>query len=186
MQSFDDDLLAACGRAHTTADTAEALSLLLDASARPSLRSVSIDLIGGLPKQSTDSWRRSLEAAAASGAHHVSVYDLQVEPRTAFGRWFTAGESPLPSEEDAAQMYRDQVTAAGHAFQTSKSWLFSHSQSVWARCMEQAEIHTRKRANRRHDHATMGMHHWYRADLKSADRAYQPPALRDTAAKTAS
>ena len=27
-------------------------------------------------------------------------------------------------------MYRDQVTAAGHAFQTSKSWLFSHSQAT--------------------------------------------------------
>ena len=31
-------------------------------------------------------WQRSLDAAAASCAHHVSVYDLQIEPRTAFGR----------------------------------------------------------------------------------------------------
>ena len=40
---------------------------------------------------------------------------------------------PAQQALDAAQMYRDHnvnVTAAGHAFQTSKSWLFSHSQGV--------------------------------------------------------
>ena len=40
---------------------------------------------------------------------------------------------PAQQALDAAEMYRDHnvnVTAAGHAFQTSKSWLFSHSQGV--------------------------------------------------------
>ena len=88
VQSFDEELLKACGRAHDLADVDAALAMLLDAAASPArpLRSVSIDLIGGLPHQTRATWQRSLDAAAASGAHHVSVYDLQIEPRTAFGR----------------------------------------------------------------------------------------------------
>lgn len=41
-----------------------------------------------------------------SAVHHVSVYDLQLETRTAFGRWFDAGQLTLPSEALAADMYR--------------------------------------------------------------------------------
>ena len=51
--------------------------------------------------------RHSLRAAAESGAEHVSVYDLQVEDGTAFGRWYAAGATPLPEEEVAAQMFRE-------------------------------------------------------------------------------
>jgi RecA-family ATPase len=36
------------------------------------------------------------------------------------------GTAPL----DAADMYRREVTRAGHVFQADKSWLFSHSQGV--------------------------------------------------------
>ena len=38
------------------------------------------------------------------------MYDLQVEPRTAYGRWAEAGKlAGLPSEEMAAEMYRHAV-----------------------------------------------------------------------------
>jgi putative oxygen-independent coproporphyrinogen III oxidase len=116
VQSFDEELLKGAGRSHGVAEAQNALRLLLDACDSPSngLRSVSLDLIGGLPGQSRDSWQRSLDAAAASGVHHVSVYDLQVEPRTAFGRWFESGKlTSLPSEEDAAQFFRDASTKLG-------------------------------------------------------------------------
>lgn len=118
VQSFDDELLRASGRAHGVAEVEEALGLLLDEAASPAspLRSVSLDLIGGLPQQTMASWRSSLRRAAASGAHHVSVYDLQIEPRTAFGRWFDAGTlTALPSEEDAADMFREAAATLGAA-----------------------------------------------------------------------
>ena len=91
VQSFDDELLEACGRVHRVADADGALQLLLGHT-QP--LSVSVDLIGGLPHQTLESWQYSLDTAASCGAHHVSVYDLQVEPRTAFGKWFSAGEEP--------------------------------------------------------------------------------------------
>eukprot|EP00908_Phaeocystis_cordata_P015698 Transcript_26879.p1 GENE.Transcript_26879~~Transcript_26879.p1 ORF type:complete len:488 (-),score=161.47 Transcript_26879:61-1440(-) len=114
-QSFDDALLKACGRAHGLADTERALSLLGAARERGALRELSVDLIGGLPEQTLEQWRHSLAAAAASPATHVSVYDLQVEDGTAFGRWEAAGALPLPEDEVAAQMFRDASAVLGAA-----------------------------------------------------------------------
>jgi coproporphyrinogen III oxidase-like Fe-S oxidoreductase len=37
---------------------------------------------------------------------HLSVYDLQVEEGTAFGRWYQPGAAPLPSEGEAARCYK--------------------------------------------------------------------------------
>jgi len=51
-------------------------------------------------------WESSLQEACTSGAQHISVYDLQVEVGTAFGRWYSPGSSPLPVEETAANMYK--------------------------------------------------------------------------------
>jgi oxygen-independent coproporphyrinogen-3 oxidase len=112
VQSFDDALLEACGRVHRVRDAHGALELLLG---HEQPLSVSLDLIGGLPHQTLETWQRSLDAAARSGAHHVSVYDLQVEPRTAFGRWFAPGAAPLPTEEVAADMVRAASATLGAA-----------------------------------------------------------------------
>ena len=62
-------------------------------------------------------WESSLEAACTSGANHVSVYDLQVETGTAFGRWYSAGSFPLPPEDAAATMYeRASEVLRSHGF----------------------------------------------------------------------
>ena len=37
---------------------------------------------------------------------------------------------PAQAALDAAAIYRTRVAAAGHAFQTSKSWIFSHDQDT--------------------------------------------------------
>ena len=117
VQSFDSTVLERAGRSHSLRDVDESIAMLLNAHALHGspLNSVSIDLIGGLPEQTMDTWQASLAAAAASGAHHVSVYDLQVEARTAFGRWFSPGVHPLPPEEVAAEMYREGSRSLRHA-----------------------------------------------------------------------
>ncbi|CAM9565376.1 unnamed protein product [Phaeothamnion confervicola] len=78
-------------------------------------------------------WERSLEAAADCGAAHLSVYDLQVEPRTAFGRWYTPGEAPLPTDELAADMYRRAhwtLTRAGFDHYEISNYALPGSQSA--------------------------------------------------------
>ncbi|KAJ1618599.1 hypothetical protein T492DRAFT_604216 [Pavlovales sp. CCMP2436] len=108
VQSFDGARLEAAGRAHSVDDGARAIALLQRAREGGTLRSWSLDLIGGLPGETLVEWRASLLAAVAACPDHISVYDLSVEPRTAYGRWEEAGKlKGLPSEEASADMYRE-------------------------------------------------------------------------------
>ena len=102
VQSFDSKILANAGRAHTVDDVTRALELVLSSDFRDNF---SIDLISSLPGLSIELWQETLEKASASGCSHVSVYDLQVEDKTAFGRWYSPGVFPLPSDEISANMF---------------------------------------------------------------------------------
>ncbi len=78
MQSTQDPVLRFLGRSHSGE---QALRAARDA--RSAGLQVSLDVITAVPGQDA---RADLEAAAASGAQHVSVYSLTVEPHTPFAR----------------------------------------------------------------------------------------------------
>jgi oxygen-independent coproporphyrinogen-3 oxidase len=111
VQSFNDSTLRSIGRAHTADDALRAIASVIDGG----IENFSIDLIGGLPHMTVESFTETLNTAASCNAKHVSVYDLQVEEKTAFGRWYTPGSFPLPSEDAAAAMYRQAVAVLGSA-----------------------------------------------------------------------
>lgn len=102
VQAFEDELLALCGRSHRVADIYEAIDVLHKAE----IVNISIDLISGLPEQTMERWEFSLAGAIALSPTHISCYDLIVEPKTPFARYYQPGERPLPTEEMTAQMYR--------------------------------------------------------------------------------
>jgi oxygen-independent coproporphyrinogen-3 oxidase len=113
VQSFQSQLLKQMGRTHTVEDIYTAVDLLHQVG----ICNFSLDLISGLPDQTLDQWQQSLEAAIAIAPTHLSAYDLIVEPGTAFSRSYCPGETPLPSDDIAAQMYRlgqQMLTAAGY------------------------------------------------------------------------
>ena len=58
---FPEELLAAAGRMHRRADIDRAVPILRVAG----IRNISFDLIAGLPHQTKESWRESLERVAA-------------------------------------------------------------------------------------------------------------------------
>ncbi|MEK0179769.1 MAG: coproporphyrinogen III oxidase [Oscillatoriales cyanobacterium] len=101
-QAFQDELLQACGRSHSVADIFASVEIIRAAG----IVNFSLDLISGLPHQTASEWEASLRSAVAISPTHLSSYDLIIEPVTAFGRYFQAGEQPLPADETAAQMYR--------------------------------------------------------------------------------
>ncbi|EEH59348.1 uncharacterized protein MICPUCDRAFT_14012 [Micromonas pusilla CCMP1545] len=117
VQSFDDAVLRAAGRAHTAADARVAIETV---RREARLRAWSLDLISGLPGLSLETWEDSLREAVDAGVDHVSVYDLQVEEGTPFGRWYdrdgggdrdaaaaaTAARPPLPRESAVIDMFR--------------------------------------------------------------------------------
>jgi len=74
VQSFEDGELAAVGRRHDAAAARRALETLTASGL-----SVSADLLLGLPGQTAESFRRSVESLCEAGVDHVSVYLLETE-----------------------------------------------------------------------------------------------------------
>ncbi|MEM1256154.1 MAG: radical SAM family heme chaperone HemW [Cyanobacteria bacterium P01_H01_bin.21] len=106
VQAFDDELLERCGRFHRLADVERAV----DDMHRSQVPSWSLDLMSGLPHQTLTQWQTSLKRAIAAQPHHLSVYDLTIEPSTPFGKQYQPGEQPLPTETATVSMYRQAQT----------------------------------------------------------------------------
>lgn len=78
VQSLVDSELEAVGRRHSAADAVNAIRCLHDCG----VENVSADLIYGLPGQTLDTWRRSVEGLLSTGIAHLSAYCLSYEPGT--------------------------------------------------------------------------------------------------------
>ncbi|KAL2346998.1 hypothetical protein Fmac_000998 [Flemingia macrophylla] len=111
VQAFQEELLRACGRAHGVKEVLEAIRVVKSCG----VRNWSIDLIASLPHQSSDMWEESLRLTVDSQPTHVSVYDLQIEQGTKFGRLYSPGEFPLPSETQSAEFYKMASRILGDA-----------------------------------------------------------------------
>jgi putative oxygen-independent coproporphyrinogen III oxidase len=112
IQAFQDKLLEACGRTHRVKDIFPAIELL----AQVGVSEFSVDLISGLPHQTLEIWNDSLVSAISLKPTHISIYDLTIEPGTAFGRYYKPGDRPLPTDESTVEMYKigqQVLTSAG-------------------------------------------------------------------------
>ena len=100
VQSLLDRDLRRLGRTHTASDAKAAFDL-----AARCFDNVSIDLIFGRQHQTLADWTDELAEACCWGADHLSLYQLTVEPGTAFGERLKAGGlRGLPDEELASAM----------------------------------------------------------------------------------
>ncbi|CCQ75655.1 radical SAM family heme chaperone HemW [Magnetospira sp. QH-2] len=81
VQSFDDDALRDLGRIHDAAAARRALEM-----AKRLFPRVSFDLIYARPGQSPADWRAELTEALAWETEHLSLYQLTIEPGTAFAK----------------------------------------------------------------------------------------------------
>ena len=68
VQSFDDEVLAVLGRAHSADDARRAIE-----AAHTRFENVSVDLMCGIPGQGAESFEASVREAAALGAAQVKV-----------------------------------------------------------------------------------------------------------------
>jgi oxygen-independent coproporphyrinogen-3 oxidase len=106
VQSFSDRELAAAGRMHRRADVYRAVPILRDAG----MANISFDLIAGLPHQTMESWRHSLDELATLAPEHVSVYLLEVDEGSRLGAEVLRGgtrysAAELPSDDEMAEFY---------------------------------------------------------------------------------
>lgn len=113
VQAFQPQLLQVCGRSHNVDDIWTAV----DHIRKVEIANFSLDLISGLPHQTLEQWQESINAAVAIAPTHISIYDLTIEPVTAFGRYYQPGIQPLPTDDTTVQMYSQAsqiLTAAGY------------------------------------------------------------------------
>jgi len=111
VEAFDDDALRFLGRNHDAAAARRALETAIGAFPR-----VSLDLIYALPGQTPADWTATLQTAVASGAEHISPYQLTIERGTAFDRQVRRGSfTPLDADAEAALYETTQgvLNAAG-------------------------------------------------------------------------
>ena len=121
-QSFDENVLKACGRTHGVLEIYESIehvhALLgsgrssggksdskFSGSRSNSIETWSIDLISGLPGSTLEIWEKGLYEAIECEAPHVSAYDLQVEEKTAFGKWY--GDDDSDDSDDGLLFLKD-------------------------------------------------------------------------------
>jgi oxygen-independent coproporphyrinogen III oxidase len=74
------------------------------------ITNINLDLIAGLPHQTAESWRISVDETLATGAPHVSVYMLEVDDDSRLGRELIAGGTRyhahfVPDEAAVADFY---------------------------------------------------------------------------------
>ena len=106
VQSFVDQEAQSVGRIHKCATVIDDIARLRDAG----IADINVDLIAGLPHQTSESWNRSLSETIDTGAPHVSVYMLEVDEDSRLGRELIAGGTRyhahfVPDEQAVADFY---------------------------------------------------------------------------------
>ena len=109
LQSLDDAALAFLGRAHSVAESLDALAI-----AQRHFSRVNIDLIYARPYETVTQWQAELERALTFGTDHMSLYQLTIEPGTRFETMVRTGQFVPADNDEAATLYEltQEMTAA--------------------------------------------------------------------------
>lgn len=106
VQSFDDELLKILGRNHDGAKASETIETAFAVG----FNNITIDLMYDIPTQGVFPFKRSLEIAYNLPITHLSLYNLTIEPHTAFHRKKKLLEKKLPSDDESLLMLQEAVS----------------------------------------------------------------------------
>jgi len=121
VQSLNNDLLNLLGRRHQASEAVEAF----ESARQAGFDNVNLDLMYGLPNQSMDQWRQTLDSLIGLAPEHISLYALGIEEGTPMHRWLEDGKIPEPDSDLAADMYqyaRESLAAAGYHHYEISNW----------------------------------------------------------------
>ena len=108
VQSFQDEQLKALGRIHNGEEAKRAIEI-----ATKYFKSVNLDLMYGLPKQSLEAAKLDIETALLFKTPHLSFYNLTLEPNTYFANF----PPQLPNDDEVDAIFEqnlDLLTKAGY------------------------------------------------------------------------
>jgi oxygen-independent coproporphyrinogen-3 oxidase len=113
VQSLDDAVLSRLGRVHDSKTALRALRLARESG----FVNVSADLIFGVPSESDDAWRVSLDGVIEAGVDHMSCYALIYEEGTPLDSWRRLGKVvPVPDDDVARRWETTNKTLAEAGF----------------------------------------------------------------------
>ena len=100
VQSFNNTILEGIGRVHRHDDIEQAIGIIRHVFGSDA--NYSLDLISGLPGLTLDLWSETLRMALAldPAPNHLSVYDLQIEQGTTFGKWYPNNHDDDDDDDD--------------------------------------------------------------------------------------
>lgn len=101
VQTFEESLLLSIGRIHSATQGVEVVKMAQQAG----FVNVNIDLMYGLPGQTTQQLSDSILQAVELDVSHISVYGLKVEDGTPFAIMQQQGALHLPDEDTDEAMY---------------------------------------------------------------------------------
>jgi putative oxygen-independent coproporphyrinogen III oxidase len=110
VQALDDRALRFLGRGHDAAEARAALALAGHHFGR-----YSFDLIYARPGQTLAQWQAELAQAIELAGDHLSLYQLTIEPGTAFAAAYARGDWALPEEDLAGELFEATQQALGVA-----------------------------------------------------------------------
>lgn len=99
MQSAVQNELNALGRLHSADDA----KFTVEKAKKAGISNVSLDLMMGIPNQTIDSLKRSIDFCVECGVTHISSYILKVEKGTRF--YAMRDNLVLPSDDEQADLY---------------------------------------------------------------------------------
>ena len=101
LQSTNNELLNQIGRIHNYQDFLNTYELIK----KVGFDNINIDLMIGLPNQTIQNLKESLEEIKRLEPNHISIYSLIVEEGTEIDKQLRSGKIKLPNEEIERQMY---------------------------------------------------------------------------------
>jgi oxygen-independent coproporphyrinogen-3 oxidase len=121
MQSAKTHVLATLDRTHNPARVSEVVNEAIEAG----FEHVSLDLIYGVPGESIDDWKESVNTALSLPIDHLSAYALIVEEGTKLGAQVRRGDVVMPPDDETADKYLlvdELATKAGMDWYEVSNW----------------------------------------------------------------
>ena len=136
IQSFHSRDLLLMKRSHTLEQAMSATKV----ARQGGIRNITLDLMFGLPNQSTDDFRQNLETLIQLQPEHTSVYSLTIEERTAFAHDLKNGKITIPEDDEYAAQFalaHHLLTAAGYEHYELSNYAkpgfrAQHNSAYWA------------------------------------------------------
>ena len=102
LQSTNNDILNEIGRIHNFNQFLDTYKWAREAG----FKNINVDLMIGIPNQTIDDVKTSLEKVVSLKPEHISVYSLIVEDETPMKKLIESGKLKLPDEEDERNQYK--------------------------------------------------------------------------------